>query len=89
MDEMRLIQRTPPDASDVRTLTSAVTGMDLVVGVDSEALPLGRVVRREFDPRDIVAGISDPANGPAFEGTGVDLVDVPRLLVGQVRDRCG
>jgi len=49
-DEMRLIERTPPDASDVRTLASAVTGMDLVVGSDSEALLLEYAARREFDP---------------------------------------
>ena len=87
-DRMRLIRRTPLDASDVRTLASEVTDIDLVaVGSDSETPPLGYEARREFDPCDVVAGISDPADGPAFEGTGVDLVDVPRLLAGRVRDR--
>ena len=87
-DEMRLIRRTPLDASDVRALVSEVTDIDLVVvGSDSEALLPGYVARREFDPCDVVAGVSDPADGPAFEGTGVDLVDVPRLLVERIRDR--
>ena len=87
-DEMRLIQRTPLNASDVRTLASEVADVDLVVvGSDSEALLPGYVARREFDPCDVVAVISDPANGPAFEGTDVDLVDMPRLLVERIRDR--
>ena len=86
-DGSRLIRRTPPDASGIRTLASAITDMDLVVGSDSEALLPEYVARREFDPSDVVAGISDPANGPAFERTGVDLVDMPRLLVEQIRDR--
>ena len=86
-DEMRLIQRTLLDASDVRTLASEVADMDLVVGSDSEALLPGYVARRQFDPRDVVAGISDPADGPAFEGTGVNPVDVPRLLAERIRDR--
>ena len=86
-DGMRSIRRTLPDASDVRTLASEVTDMDLVVGSDSEALLPGYVARREFDPCDVVAGVSDPANGPAFEGTGVNLVDLPRLLAERIRDR--
>ena len=87
-DGMRPIRRTPLDASDVRTLASEVTDMDLVVVVsDSEALLLGYVAQREFDPREVVAGISNPTDGPAFEGIGVDLVDVPRLLVERIRDR--
>ena len=86
-DGTRPIRRTPPDASDVRALASEVTDIDLVVGSDSEALLPGYVARRQFDPRDVAAGISDPADGPAFEGTGVDLVDVPRLLVERIRDR--
>ena len=84
---MRLIKRTPPDANDVRTLASAATGMDLVVVSDSEALPLGYVARPEFDPCES-SRASRIRRRPAFEGTGVDLVDTPRLLVGQVRDRC-
>ena len=86
-DGMRFIRRTLLDASDVRTLASEVADIDLVVGSDLEALLPGYVARREFDPCDVVAGISDPANGPAFEGTGVNLVDVPRLLAERIRDR--
>jgi len=86
-DGMRFIRRTLLDASDVRTLASEVADIDLVVGSDSEALLPGYVARREFDPCDVVAGVSDPANGPAFEGTGVNLVDVPRLLAERIRDR--
>ena len=87
-DGTRPTRRTPLDASDVRALVSEVTDIDLVVvGSDSETPPLGCVARREFDPCDVVAGISDPANGPAFEGTGVNPVDVPRLLAERIRDR--
>ena len=87
-DEMRLIRRTPLDASDVRALVSEVTDIDLVVvGSDSEALLLGYVARREFDPCNVVAGISNPANGSAFKGTGVDHIDLPRLLAEQICDR--
>ena len=86
-DGTRPTQRTPPDASNVRALASEVTGTDLVVGADSEALLPGYVARRQFDSCDVVAGVSNPADGPAFEGTGADLVDVPRLLVERIRDR--
>ena len=87
-DGVKLIQRTLSDANDVRALASEVTDIDtvvVVVGSDSEALLLGYLARRELDPRDVVAGISNPANEPAFEGTGVDIIDVPRLLAERIR----
>jgi len=88
-DEVTLIQRTLLDANDVRALASEVADIDLVVvvGSDSEALLLGYLARRELDPHDVVAGISNPTNEPAFEGTGVDLIDMPRLLAERTRDR--
>jgi len=48
---------------------------------------LGYLVRRELDPCNVVAGILNPANGSAFEGTGVDHIDLPRLLAEQICDR--
>jgi Trk K+ transport system NAD-binding subunit len=90
-DEVTLIQRTLSDANDVRALASEVTDIDIdivvIVGSDSKALLLGYLARREFDPCDVVAGISNPANGSAFEGTGVDHIDLPQLLAEQVCDR--
>jgi len=90
-DEVTLIQHTLSDANDVRALASEVTDTDIdivvIVGSDSKALLLGYLARREFDPCDVVAGISNPANGSAFEGTGVDHIDLPQLLAEQVCDR--
>jgi Trk K+ transport system NAD-binding subunit len=87
-DEVTLIHRKLSDAGDVRALASEITDIDLVVvtGSDSEALLLGYLAKREFDPCDVVAGISNPANEPAFEGTGVDIIDMPRLLAERIRD---
>ena len=86
-DEVTLIQRTLSDADDVRALASEVTDIDIivVVGSDSEALLLGYLARHEFDPRDVVAGISNPANEAAFEGTGMDVIDMPRLFAERIR----
>lgn len=88
-DGVEYIHRTLSDANDVRSLASAVDDIDLVVivGSDSRALLLGYLARREFDPCDVIAGISDPATEQAFEGTGVDRIDVPRLLAARIRDR--
>lgn len=88
-DEVKSIKRKLSDANDVRSLAVEVTDIDvvLVVGSDSEALLLGYLARRELDPRVVVTGISNPANDSAFEGTGVDCIDLPRLLAEQVRDR--
>ena len=86
-DGVTLIQRTLSDADDVQALASEVTDIDIVVvvGSDSKALLLGYLARREFDPCDVVAGISNPANGSAFEGTGVDIIDVPRLFAERIQ----
>jgi len=88
-DGVKPIHRKLSDASDVRALASEIDHIDLVVvvGSDAEALLLGHLVRRELNPRDVVAGISNPANEPAFEGTSVDCIDIPRLLAEQIRDR--
>lgn len=88
-DEVKAIHRKLSNANDVRSLASEVTDVDLVVvvGSDSEALLLGYLARRELDPRVVVAGISNPANDSAFEGTGVDRIELPRLLAEQIRDR--
>jgi len=88
-DGVKPIHRELSDANDVRALASEITDIDLVViiGSDSETLLLGYLVRREIDPRNVVAGVSNPANEPAFEGTGVDHIDIPRLLAEQLCDR--
>jgi Trk K+ transport system NAD-binding subunit len=88
-DEVNLIHRKLSDASDIRTLVSEITDIDLVVvvGSDAESLLLGHLIRREVDACDIVACISNPANDLAFTGIGVDHINVPRLLSEQVRDR--
>lgn len=88
-DEVKIIDRKISDANDVRFLASEVTDVDLVVvvGSDSKALLWGHLARRELDPGVVVAGISNPAHEPAFEGTGVDNIDIPRLLAGRIRDR--
>lgn len=88
-NDVKAIHRELSDANDVRALASEVAEVDLVVivGSDSEALLLGHLARRELGPRDIVAGISNPANDSAFEGTGVDRIDMPRLLAEKICDR--
>jgi len=88
-DGVKPIHRELSGANDVRTLASEITDIDLVVviGSDSETLLLGYLARRELDPRNVVAGISNPANESAFEGTGVDHIDLPWLLAEQLRDR--
>ena len=88
-DDVEPLHRKLSNANDIRALVSEITEIDLVVvvGSDSEALLLGYLARRELDPRDVVVGISNPANEPAFEDTGVDLIDVPQLLAEQIRDR--
>jgi hypothetical protein len=78
------------DASDIRAIASEVADVDLVVVMvesDSEALLLGYLVRRELDPCDVVTGISNPSRDPAFEGTGVDRIELPRLLAEKIGDR--
>lgn len=76
-------------ANDIRALASEIAdvGLVVVIGSDSETLLLGYLVRRELDPCNVVTGISNPANGSAFEGTGVDHIDLPRLLAEQICDR--
>jgi Trk K+ transport system NAD-binding subunit len=88
-DDVEIVHRKVSDATDVRSLASEVTDVDLVVvaGSDSEALLLGYLVRRELDPTDIVSGISNPEYDSAFEGTGVDRIDMPRLLAEKIHDR--
>jgi Trk K+ transport system NAD-binding subunit len=88
-DDVEVISRELSDATDVRSLAAEVTGTDLVVvvGSDSEALLLGYLVRSELDPCDVVSGLSNPENELAFEGTGVDCIDVPRLLAKRIHDR--
>lgn len=88
-DGVKSIHRRISDANDIRSLGSEVADIDLVVivGSDSQALLLGYLARRELDPRNVVTDVSNPANDPAFEGTGVDRIDMPRLLAEQIRDR--
>lgn len=87
-DGVKAIQREVRDASDVRSLASDVTDVDLVItaGSDSQALLTGCLARREF-PCAVVAGVDDPANGPAFDCTGVDRISIPRLLAERIRER--
>jgi len=88
-DGVKSIHRELSNVNDVRALASEIAdvGLVVVIGSDSEALLLGYLVRRELDPCNVVAGVSNPANGSAFEGTGVDHIDLPRLLAEQIRDR--
>ena len=88
-DEVKPIHRELSGANDVRALASEITDIDLavVIGSDSETLLLGYLVRRELDPHDTVVGISNPANESAFEGTGVDHIDIPQLLAEQIYGR--
>jgi Trk K+ transport system NAD-binding subunit len=90
-DEVNSIHRKLSGAQDVRALASETTDIDLVVviGSDSETLLLGYLIRCELDPREVLAGISNPANEPAFEGTGVDHIDIPQLLSEYICDRYG
>jgi len=87
--DVTVLNRTLSGANDVRALASEITTVDLVVvvGSDSETLLLGHLVRRELGPCDVVAGISNPDNDPAFEGTAVDRIDMSRLLAEQIRDQ--
>jgi Trk K+ transport system NAD-binding subunit len=91
IDGVEALQREIADATDVRALASEVRNVDLVVvvGSDSKALLTGHLVRREFDPCVVVAGLSDPSNQSAFEGTEVEPIDMARLLADAVRDRNG
>jgi len=88
-DEVKPIHRELSGANDIRALASEITDVDLVVviGSESETLLLGYLVRRELDPCNVVAGISNPNNEPAFEATGVDHIDVPRLIAERICDR--
>lgn len=90
-DEVNSIHRKLSGAQDVRALASETTDIDLVVviGSDSETLLLGYLIRCELDPREVLADISNPANEPAFEGTGVDHIDIPQLLSEYICDRYG
>ena len=88
-DGVKPIHRELSGANDVRALASEVAdvGLVVVVGSDAEASLSGYLLRRGFDPCNVVAGVSNPADDSAFEGTGVDDVDVPRLLAERTRDR--
>jgi len=87
-DAVDVVDRELSDATDVRSLAAEVTDIDLVVvGSDSEALLLGYLVRRELDPCDVVSAVSNPEHVPAFESTGVDCIDMPRLLAEEIHDR--
>lgn len=88
VDGVESLHRDLSDASDVRALGSELTGVDLVValGSDSEALLTGYLARLELDPGVVVAGISDPDADPAFEGTGIDRIDISRLLAERIGD---
>lgn len=89
VDGVDAIDRDIATATDVRALASEVADVDLVVAVgsDSRALLTGRLIRQQLEPRTVVAGIFDPANAAAFEGTGVETVDIPRLLADEICDR--
>jgi Trk K+ transport system NAD-binding subunit len=89
VDGVESINRKLSNANDIRTLASEITDIDIVVvvGSDSQSLLLGYLAQRELDPCDVVAGISNPANESAFEDTGVDCINIPRLLAEQIRDR--
>jgi Trk K+ transport system NAD-binding subunit len=89
VDGVHSIDRRLSNAEDVRALVSEIAEVDLVVVVasDSESLLLGHLVRRECNSCDVVAGISNPAYDSAFEGTGVDRIDIARLLAEHVRDQ--
>jgi len=88
-DGVKSIHRELSGVNDVRALASEIAdvGLVVVIGADSESLLLGYLIRRELDPREVVAGVSNPANGSAFEEADVDHIDLPRLLAEQIRDR--
>jgi Trk K+ transport system NAD-binding subunit len=89
VDGVAFIHREITAASDVRALGLELADADVVVvvGIDSEALVTGYLVRQELNPRTVVAGLSDPSNCPAFEGTGIERIDVPRLLADRIHDQ--
>lgn len=89
-DEVKLIHRKLSNTTNIQSLESEVTDVDLIVaiaGSDSQGLPYGYITRRKFEPCDVGAGISNPANSSAFEDTGVDCLDMPRTLAEQICDR--
>lgn len=88
-DGVESIHREISNAKDVRSLATEVTDVDFVVAVgsDTQALLSGYLVRRELDPRVVVASVSDPTNDTAFEGTGIDPIDMARLLAEEIHDR--
>jgi Trk K+ transport system NAD-binding subunit len=88
-DGVKPIHHELSSANDIRALASEIAdvGLVVVIGSDSETLLLGYLVRRELDPCNVVAGISNPVNGSAFEDTGVDHIDLPRLLAEQICNR--
>lgn len=85
-DGVGSLHRKLSNANDVQALASELTNIDLVV-VGPESLLLGYLFRREFDPCDVVVGISNPANVPVFEGTGVDCINLPQIFAEEIRDR--
>jgi Trk K+ transport system NAD-binding subunit len=89
IEGVEALQREITNADDVRRLAEDVADVDLVVAVgsDERALFMGYLARREFEPCVVVAGVDDPVNERAFEGTGVECVCVAELLADAIYER--
>lgn len=88
-DGIESIQRDITGMRDVKSIASEVDDVDLVVvvGADEQALLSGYLARLELDPSMVIAGLDDPTNDPAFQGTGIDRINVPALLAERIRER--
>ena len=88
-DGVKPIHHELSSANDIRTLTSEITDVGLVViaGSDSETLLSGYLVRHEPDPYNVVANISNSGRRFGPQRHWRELFDVPRLLAEQICDR--
>jgi len=88
-DGVKPIHHELSSANDIRTLISEIAdvGLAVVTGSDSETLLSGYLVRREPDPCDVVANISNSGRRFGPQRHWRELFDVPRLLAEQICDR--
>lgn len=88
-EDVDVVSRATTNAAEVQAIAATVGSVDAVVatGSDSEALLAGYLARMELDPSVVIATVSDPTRGAAFQDTGIERIDVPEVLAEHVRER--